>query len=45
MSVFPALFYMLQEEVHLRMREISQQICASQKSIILMRNIKPIFFI
>ena len=44
MSVFLALFYMLQVEVHLRMREIRQQICATQKTIILMRNIQSIFF-
>ena len=34
MSVCPALFYMLRVEVHLRMREICQQICATQKTII-----------
>ena len=45
MSLFPALFYMLQVEVHLRMREICQQICATQKTIILMRNIQSIFFL
>ena len=44
MSVFPALFYMLQVEVHLRMREICQQICLTQKTISLMRNIQPNFF-
>ena len=32
MSVFPALFYMLQVEVHQRMREICQQICATKKN-------------
>ena len=31
MSVIEALFYMLQVEVHLRMREICQQICVTQK--------------
>ena len=39
MSVFLAQFYMLQVEVHLRMREICQQICATQKTKILIRNI------
>ena len=44
MSVFPALFYMLQVEVHLRMREICQQICTTQKTIILMDSIQSIFY-
>ena len=33
MAVIAALFYMLQVEVHLRMREICQQICLTQKKI------------
>ena len=45
MSVIPALFYMLQVEIHLRMREICQQICATQKTLILMRNFQSNFFI
>ena len=32
MSVIPALFYKLQVEVHLRMREICQKICVTQKN-------------
>ena len=43
MSVIPALFRMLQVEVHLRMREICQQIWVTQKTIILIRNIQSIF--
>ena len=30
MSVIPALFHMLQVEIHMRMCEICQQICANQ---------------
>ena len=44
MSVIPALFYMLQVEVHLRMREICHQICVTQKTIILIRNIQSLFY-
>ena len=43
-SLFPALFYMLKVDVHLRMREICQQICASQKTIILIRSIQSFFY-
>ena len=45
MSVIAALFYMLQVEVHLRMGEICQQICVTQKTIIFIRNIQSIFII
>ena len=45
MSAIPALFYMLQVEVHLRMREICQQIFVTKKTIILIRNINIFYLI